>query len=146
MSHTKLPLKVDVELFNKTSGRKKTQEVYLGDYPWMTERGTFVINGTERVVVTQIIRSSGVFFEEIKLSTDQKLRYNSEQIVFGAHIIPDRGSSLKIETSPRDGVIFVVINHKYRLPVTNFLICLGYGDRRNLSSFRRYRQRSDRIY
>ena len=118
-------LKVDVELFNKTSGRKKTQEVYLGDYPWMTERGTFVINGTERVVVTQIIRSSGVFFEEIKLSTDQKLRYNSEQIVFGAHIIPDRGSSLKIETSPRDGVIFVVINHKYRLPVTNFLIALG---------------------
>ena len=118
-------LKVNIELHNKTSGRKKTQEVYLGDYPWMTDRGTFVINGTERVVVTQIIRSPGVFFEEIKLSTDQKLRFNSEQIVFGAHIIPDRGSSLKIETSPRDGVLFIVINHKYRLPVTNFLLALG---------------------
>ena len=118
-------LKVNVELHNRTSGKKRTQEVYLGDYPWMTDRGTFVINGTERVVVTQIIRSPGVFFEEIKLSADQKLRFNSEQIVFGAHIIPDRGSSLRIETSPRDGVIFIVINHRHRLPVTNFLLALG---------------------
>lgn len=118
-------LKVDVELINKTNKTKKVQEVYLGDYPWMTERGTFVINGTERVVVSQIIRSPGVFFEEIKLSADQKLKFNSDQIVFGANIIPDRGSSLKIETSPRDGVIFIVINHKYRLPMTNFLQALG---------------------
>ena len=118
-------LKVNVELHNRTSGKKRTQEVYLGDYPWMTDRGTFVVNGTERVVVTQIIRSPGVFFEEIKLSADQKLRFNSEQIVFGAHIIPDRGSSLRIETSPRDGVISIVINHRHRLPVTNFLLALG---------------------
>ena len=118
-------LKVEVELINKTSGEKKTQEVYMGEYPWMTDRGTFIINGSERVVVTQIIRSSGVFFEEIKLSADQKLRFNSEQIFFGAHIIPDRGSSLKIETSPREGVIFIIINHKHRLPVTTFLQSLG---------------------
>ena len=118
-------LKVDIELINKTNKTKKIQEVYLGEYPWMTDRGTFIINGTERVVVTQIIRSSGVFFEEIKLSADQKLKFNSEQIVFGAHIIPDRGSLLKIETSPRDGVIFIIINHKYRLPITNFLQALG---------------------
>ena len=97
----------------------------MGEYPWMTERGTFIVNGSERVVVTQIVRSAGVFFEDIKLSADQKLKFNSEQIVFGAHIIPDRGSALKIETSPREGVIFIVINHKYRLPVTNFLLALG---------------------
>ncbi len=118
-------LKAVVELINHTSGKKNSHEVYLGEYPWMTDRGTFIINGSERVVVTQIIRSSGVFFEEIKLSADQKLRFNSEQIVFGANIVPDRGSSLKIETSPREGVIFVIINHKHRLPATNFLQALG---------------------
>ena len=118
-------LKVNVELINKTNDTKKVQEVYMGDYPWMTERGTFVINGTERVVVTQIVRGPGVFFAEIKLTADQKMKFNSEQIVFGANIIPDRGASLKLETSPRDGVIFAVINYKHRLPVTNFLQALG---------------------
>ena len=118
-------LKVNVELINETAGTKRSQEVYMGEYPWMTDRGTFIVNGSERVVVTQIIRSSGVFFEEIKLSADQKLKFNAEQIVFGAHIIPDRGSALRIETSPREGVIFIVINHKHRLPVSNFLLALG---------------------
>lgn len=118
-------LRIEVELINKTNNTKKVQEVYLGEYPWMTDRGTFIINGTERVVVTQIIRSPGVFFEEIKLSTEQKLKFSSEQIVFGANIVPDRGSSLKIETSPRDGVIFIIINYKYRLPITNLLQALG---------------------
>ena len=119
------PLKINVELINETLGTQQTQEVYMGEYPWMTERGTFIVNGSERVVVTQIIRSPGVFFEEIKLSADQKLKLNSEQIVFGANITPDRGSALKIETSPRESVIFIIINHKHRLPITNFLQAIG---------------------
>ena len=65
------PLHANVELTNKVTGEVKEQEIYLGDYPWMTERGTFIINGTERVVVSQLIRSAGVFFTADRLATQQ---------------------------------------------------------------------------
>ena len=117
-------LKVDVEL--KVNDQQKIVDtVYFGEYPWMTDRGTFIINGKERVVVTQIIRSAGAFFSEISLTSSQKLKFNSEQRIFSAKIIPDRGSWLRIETSPRDNVILLIINNKYRLPITNFLQALG---------------------
>src|SRR5438067_5322266 len=79
------PLMATVELTNKVTGEVKEQEIYLGDYPWMTSRGTFVINGAERVVVSQLIRSSGVFF-----TADPHGPTN----VYGAKIIPVRGAWL----------------------------------------------------
>ena len=118
---------VELELVNQATGHKtkRKREVYFGEYPWMTDRGTFIINGVERVVVTQIIRSSGVFFEAVKFSASQKLKLNTDQVIFSAKIIPDRGSWLKIETAPKDGTIFIIINHKFRVPVTNFLQAVG---------------------
>ena len=79
------PLHAVVELTNKVTGEVKEQEIYLGDYPWMTDRGTFIINGTERVVVSQLIRSAGVFFTADRLAT----RNN-----YGAKLIPGRGAWL----------------------------------------------------
>ena len=96
------PLKATVELTNKVTGEVKEQEIYLGDYPWMTERGTFVINGAERVVVSQLIRSAGVFFT-LDNSTATK-RY-------GAKVIPGRGAWLEFETAA-NGALFVKIEKK----------------------------------
>src|SRR5688572_33137197 len=81
------PLKATVELTNKVTGEIKEQEIYLGDYPWMTARGTFVINGAERVVVSQLIRSAGVFF-----TADAHGTHN----LYGAKVIPGRGAWLEI--------------------------------------------------
>ena len=86
------PLKATVELTNKVTGEVKEQEIYLGDYPWMTDRGTFVINGAERVVVSQLIRSAGVFF-----TADQHGATN----LYGAKVIPGRGAWLEFETQQR---------------------------------------------
>ena len=118
-------LRVKVELINHTTTAKKTQEIYLGEYPWMTSRGTFIVNGLEHIVTPQIIRSPGVFFEPMKISLDQKLKFGTDKSLFGAKIIPDRGIWLLLETSLRDNAIFIIINRKYRLPVTNFLLALG---------------------
>jgi DNA-directed RNA polymerase subunit beta len=84
------PLHVTVELTNKVTGEVKEQEIYLGDYPWMTERGTFVINGTERVVVSQLIRSAGIFFTAERMVV---VTY------YGAKLIPGRGAWLEFETA-----------------------------------------------
>src|SRR5262249_6070880 len=84
------PLKAVVELTNKVTGEVKEQEIYLGDYPWMTSRGTFVINGAERVVVSQLIRSSGVFFTAEPHGTTR---------LYGAKVIPVRGAWLEFETA-----------------------------------------------
>jgi DNA-directed RNA polymerase subunit beta len=84
------PLKATVELTNKVTGEVKDQEIYLGDYPWMTDRGTFVINGAERVVVSQLIRSAGVFF-----TADAHGTHNQ----YGAKVIPGRGAWLEFETA-----------------------------------------------
>ena len=111
------PLKAVVELTNKVTGEVKEQEIYLGDYPWMTERGTFIINGTERVVVSQLIRSAGVFFTADRLAT----RNN-----YGAKLIPGRGAWLEFETAT-NGAIFVKIDRRRKLPVTTLFRALGYN-------------------
>ena len=110
------PLHTMVELTNKVTGEVKEQEIYLGDYPWMTDRGTFVINGTERVVVSQLIRSSGVFFTA---DTVAGRRY------YGAKLIPGRGAWLEFETAA-NGVIYVKIDRRRKMPVTTLLRALGH--------------------
>jgi DNA-directed RNA polymerase subunit beta len=109
------PLKATVELTNKVTGEIKEQEIYLGDYPWMTSRGTFVINGAERVVVSQLIRSSGVFFTADPHGTTSQ---------YGAKIIPVRGAWLEFETSAA-GALFVKIDRKRKIAVTTLLKALG---------------------
>ena len=111
------PLHVLVELENKATGEKKEQDIFFGDYPWMTERATFIINGTERVIVSQLIRSAGVFF-------------NSETIglrrYYGAKVIPGRGAWLEFETAS-NGAIYVKIDRRRKIPVTTFLRALGFS-------------------
>ena len=111
------PLLVNVELTNKVTGEVKEQEIYLGDYPWMTDRGTFIINGTERVVVSQLIRSAGVFF-----TADVAGGRN----FYGAKLIPGRGAWLEFETAP-GGAIYVKIDRRRKLPVTTLLRALGHS-------------------
>ena len=119
------PLKATVELTNKITGEIKEQEIYLGDYPWMTSRGTFVINGAERVVVSQLIRSSGVFFtSEASGSTN----------LYGAKVIPNRGAWLEFETA-NSGVIYVKIDRKRKIPVTTLLKALGMTEAQMRASF-----------
>lgn len=109
------PLHVIVELTNKVTGEVKEQDIYFGDYPWMTERATFIINGTERVVVSQLIRSAGVFF-----TADE---HNSKRY-YGAKVIPGRGAWLEFETTP-GGCIYVKIDRRRKIPITTFLRALG---------------------
>lgn len=109
------PLYVKVELTNKVTGEKKEQEIYFGDYPWMTDRATFIINGTERVIVSQLIRSNGVFF-----TADNVAGKN----YYGAKIIPGRGAWLEFETAA-NGSINVKIDRRRKIPVTTFLRALG---------------------
>jgi DNA-directed RNA polymerase subunit beta len=112
------PLKATVELTNKVTGEIKEQEIYLGDYPWMTERGTFVINGAERVVVSQLIRSAGVFFTADPHGTTS---------LYGAKVIPGRGAWLEFETAA-SGAIYVKIDRKRKIAVTTLLRALGLNE------------------
>lgn len=112
------PLHAVVVLTNKLTGEVKEQEIYLGDFPWMTGRGTFVINGAERVVVSQLIRSAGVFF-----TSDNATGHN----VYGAKVIPGRGAWLEFETAA-NGAIFVKIDRKRKLPATTLLKALGMNE------------------
>lgn len=114
----KSPLRCQIKLTNKLTKKVKTTEVFLGDYPLMTERGTFIINGVERVVVSQIVRSFGVLF----VSEDTGGRR-----LFGAKVIPNRGAWLEFETNSRD-VLSVKVDRKRRIPVTTFLRALGKFD------------------
>ncbi|MBQ2660880.1 DNA-directed RNA polymerase subunit beta [Candidatus Saccharibacteria bacterium] len=109
------PLHVLVELENKSTGEKKEQDIYFGDYPWMTDRATFIINGTERVIVSQLIRSAGVFFNAETIGLK---RY------YGAKVIPGRGAWLEFETAA-NGAIYVKIDRRRKIPVTTFLRALG---------------------
>ena len=108
-------LKATIELIIKETGEVKIQEIFLGDYPIMTARGTFIINGVERVVVSQLLRSPGVFF-----TRDGTADY------FSAKIIPYRGAWLEIETA-QNGVMSVKIDRKRKLPVTTLLRAFGFG-------------------
>ncbi|HSX41579.1 MAG TPA: DNA-directed RNA polymerase subunit beta [Candidatus Saccharimonadales bacterium] len=113
-----VPLKAVVQLVNKETGEVKEQEIFLGDYPWMTARGTFIINGVERVVVSQLVRSPGVFFTSENAAGT---------LLYGAKVIPDRGAWLEFDTAA-NGVISVKIDRKRKLPVTTLLKAFGYGD------------------
>ena len=116
------PLKATVELTNKVTGEVKEQEIYLGDYPWMTERGSFVINGAERVVVSQLIRSSGVFFTAE--------RYGDRNS-YGAKLIPGRGAWLEFETNA-SGVMYVKIDRRRKIAVTTLLRAFGFGTEKSM--------------
>jgi len=118
------PLLVNVELTNKVTGEVKEQEIYLGDYPWMTDRGTFVINGTERVVVSQLIRSAGVFF-----TADKTVARNN----YGAKLIPGRGAWLEFETAS-NGAIYVKIDRRRKLPITTLFRALGHNKTSEIKS------------
>lgn len=111
------PLRAKASLLIKKTGEVREQEIYLGEFPIMTDRGTFIINGVERVVVSQLIRSPGVFFT---------MDYQKGKKVFGAKVIPNRGAWLEIDTD-FDGVISVKIDRKRKVPVTALLRAFGYG-------------------
>ncbi|MFZ2193331.1 MAG: DNA-directed RNA polymerase subunit beta [Candidatus Moraniibacteriota bacterium] len=122
------PLRCKVQLLIKKTGEVKEQEIYLGDFPLMTDRGTFIINGVERVVVSQIIRSPGVFFS---------MDYQKGKKLFGAKIIPNRGAWLEIETDT-EGAIYVKIDRKRKVAITALLRAFGYSaDEKLLEIFKK---------
>jgi len=110
------PLTVTVAFINHETGEIREQSVFMGDFPWMTERGTFIINGTERVVVTQLVRSPGAYLMEPK---------DREKQVFTANLMPARGSWLELEIDKK-GKVFVRIDRKRKLPVTVLLRAMAY--------------------
>ncbi len=111
------PLTVTVAFINRETGEIREQSVFMGDFPWMTDRGTFVINGTERVVVTQLVRSPGAYLMEPK---------DREKQVFVANLMPARGSWLELEIDKK-GRVHVRIDRKRKLPVTVLLRAMGYA-------------------
>ena len=111
------PLTVTVAFINRETGEIREQSVFMGDFPWMTERGTFIINGTERVVVTQLVRSPGAYLMEPK---------DREKQVFVANLMPARGSWLELEIDKK-GKVYVRIDRKRKLPVTVLLRAMGYA-------------------
>jgi DNA-directed RNA polymerase subunit beta len=112
------PLRVKVRLINKVTGEVKEQEVFMGDFPLMTEKGTFVINGAERVIVSQLVRSPGVYFGEQIDPAGKK--------IYTATIIPNRGAWLEFETDPNDHV-YVRIDRTRKVTVTTLIRALGYS-------------------
>ncbi|MCD6727316.1 MAG: DNA-directed RNA polymerase subunit beta [Solirubrobacteraceae bacterium] len=111
------PLTVTVAFINQETGEIREQSVFMGDFPWMTERGTFIINGTERVVVTQLVRSPGAYVMEPK---------DREKQVFTANLMPARGSWLEFEIDKK-GRVYVRIDRKRKLPVTVLLRAMTYN-------------------
>ncbi|MGI5942859.1 MAG: DNA-directed RNA polymerase subunit beta [Pelotomaculaceae bacterium] len=112
------PLRVKVRLINKETGEVKEQEVFMGDFPLMTEKGTFIINGAERVIVSQLVRSPGVYFADTIDPSGKRL--------FTATIIPNRGAWLEFETDVNDH-IFVRIDRTRKIPATVLVRALGHG-------------------
>jgi len=121
-----IPLYVRVALWNKESDEWTTQDVFMGDFPLMTENGTFIINGAERVVVSQLIRSPGVYFSV------QEDRITGRELCM-AKLIPNRGAWLEFETAKRD-ILSVKVDRKRKLPVTILLRAVGYGTDEELHS------------
>ena len=116
------PLFAEIRFINRETGEIKEQDVFMGDFPLMTPRGTFIINGTERVVVSQLVRSPGVYFSSERDKTSDKTIYN-------AKIIPSRGAWLEFETDKRD-VLSVRIDRKRKQPATLLLRALGIAETR----------------
>ncbi|HWL02854.1 MAG TPA: DNA-directed RNA polymerase subunit beta, partial [Microbacteriaceae bacterium] len=122
------PLYVEAEFMNHTTGEIKTQTVFMGDFPLQTDKGTFIVNGTERVVVSQLVRSPGVYF-------DRTAEKTSDKDVFSARIIPSRGAWLEFEIDKRDQV-GVRIDRKRKQSVTVFLKALGLTSEEILEEFK----------
>ncbi len=121
------PLFVTAEFTNNETGEIKSQTVFMGDFPLMTPRGTFVINGTERVVVSQIVRSPGVYFE-------RTIEKASDKDILTAKIIPSRGAWLEFEVDKKD-LVGVRIDRKRKQSVTIFLKALGWTEEQILEQF-----------
>lgn len=130
------PLRCQVRLTNKLTGKSKETTVFLGDFPLMTERGTFIINGIERVIVSQIVRSYGILFVAEEMA-GRKL--------FGAKIIPSRGAWLEFETSLRD-IIAVKVDRKRKILVTTFLRALGLSTEQIIQAFSGVNDNKDHDY
>jgi DNA-directed RNA polymerase subunit beta len=124
------PMFVTAEFVNNGTGEIKSQTVFMGDFPLMTDKGTFIINGTERVVVSQLVRSPGVYF-------DKTIDKTSDKDVFGCKIIPSRGAWLEFEIDKRDAV-GVRVDRKRKQSVTVLLKALGWDDARILDRFGQY--------
>src|ERR687896_1455306 len=130
-----LRVKIQLVIYDKESGSSKAikdikeQEVYLGELPLMTDNGTFVINGTERVIVSQLHRSPGVFFDH-----DRGKTHSSGKLLFSARIIPYRASWLDFEFDSKD-LIHVRIDRRRKLPVTTLLLALGLDQETILGTF-----------
>lgn len=120
------PLKVAVRLQNKETGEIKEQEVFMGDFPLMTEQGTFIINGAERVIVSQLVRSPGVYYNYSVDKTGKKL--------YSATVIPNRGAWLEYETDSND-VIYVRIDKTRKLPISILGRALGFGSDQELLEY-----------
>ncbi|MDI3533708.1 MAG: DNA-directed polymerase subunit beta [Thermosediminibacterales bacterium] len=112
------PLKVRVRLINKETGEVKEQEVFMGDFPLMTEKGTFIINGAERVIVSQLVRSPGVYYSE-------QIDKNGK-VLFSGTVIPNRGTWLEMETDSNE-IVYVRVDRTRKLPITVLIRALGYG-------------------
>src|SRR5579884_1143184 len=124
------PLRINTRLHIKTgenAGEIKEAEVFMGDFAVMTPQGTFIVNGTERVVVSQLVRSPGVYFT----STEDR---TSGRLLYAAKLIPNRGAWLEIETSSKD-VLTVKIDRKRKVPVTTLVRALGYGSNDDIKQF-----------
>ncbi|WP_067130083.1 DNA-directed RNA polymerase subunit beta [Microtetraspora malaysiensis] len=124
------PMFVTAEFINNTTGEIKSQTVFMGDFPLMTSKGTFIINGTERVVVSQLVRSPGVYF-------DRSVDKTSDKDLFGCKVIPSRGAWLEFEIDKRDSV-GVRIDRKRKQPVTVLLKALGWTSEQILERFGQY--------
>ncbi|NFT06396.1 MULTISPECIES: DNA-directed RNA polymerase subunit beta [Clostridium] len=120
------PLKVSVRLQNNETGEIKEQEVFMGDFPLMTEQGTFIINGAERVIVSQLVRSPGVYYNYSIDKTGKKL--------YSATVIPNRGAWLEYETDSND-IIYVRIDKTRKLPITILARAMGFGSDQELLDF-----------
>src|SRR6266511_3162301 len=112
------PLKVEVDLIVKETDEVKHQTVFMGDFPWMTEQGTFIINGAERVVVSQLVRSPGVYYTGAEDPA-------TGRILYAAKVIPNRGAWLEFETSNKD-LLSVKVDRKRKIPVTTLLRAVGF--------------------
>ena len=120
------PLKVSVRLINKETGEVNVQEVFMGDFPLMTERGTFIINGAERVIVSQLVRSPGVYFDTAKDKTGKDL--------FSSTVIPNRGAWLEFETDSND-IMWVRADRTRKLPATVLVRAMGLGSDEEIRAF-----------
>ena len=124
------PLFVTAEFTNNETGEIKSQTVFMGDFPLMTHKGTFIINGTERVVVSQLVRSPGVYF-------DKSIDKTSDKDIFNTKIIPSRGAWLELEIDKRD-MVGVRVDRKRKQNVTVLLKALGWDDAKILEEFGQY--------